>query len=66
MKYKNINYIIRDDCGENKGGYFVELYKENEEDYFDYVVIHNNNQREMNNITKTIEKYIDSIESEVK
>ena len=67
-EYKNIYYSVQDDCGENKGGYYIEFFKilDNKtmeidfDDRLDYMVIHVNDEYEMKNAKKVIENYIDN------
>lgn len=68
-EYKNIYYSVQDDCGENKGGYYIEFFnildnKTMEIDFdnrLDYMVIHVNNEYEMKNTEKVIKTYIDNL-----
>ena len=61
-EYKNIYYSVQDDCGENKGGYYIEFFKilDNKtmeidfDDRLDYMVIHVNDEYEMRNAKKNI------------
>ena len=67
-EYKNIYYSVQDDCGENKGGYYIEFFNilDNKtmeidfDDRLDYMVIHANDEYEMKNAKKVIENYIDN------
>ncbi len=67
-EYKNIYYSVEDDCGENKGGYYIEFFNilDNKtmeidfDDRLDYMVIHANDEYEMKNAKKVIENYIDN------
>ncbi len=72
--YKGIYYTVMDDCDENKGGYFVELYKvidENTQDIdfdnrLDYMVIHIDNEYEMHHPDEVVREYIDTYLIELK
>ena len=72
--YKGIYYSVMDDCDENKGGYYVELYKvidENTQDIdfdnrLDYFVIHIDNEYEMHHPDEIVKEYIDTYLIELK
>lgn len=71
--YKGIYYSVMEDCDENKGGYFIEFYKDLENDYgeIDFnnklgdMVIHIYNEDEMRNPKKYIEEYIENLLNEL-
>lgn len=68
-EYRGIYYSVSDDCDENKGGYYVEFYKildENNLDVdfdnlLDYMVIHIDNEYEMNNSMEIVKQHIDNL-----
>lgn len=67
--YKGIFYSVMEDCDENEGGYFIEFFKDLENEYgeidysrvLDYMVIHRDNEDEMKNPHKYIEESIDKL-----
>lgn len=71
--YKGIHYSVIDDCCENKGGYYIEFFKDLEDEYgevdfdnrLDYMVIHIDNEDEMKNPQKYVENYIDDLVNEL-
>lgn len=71
--YKGIFYTVTNDCDENKGGYYIEFYKDLRNEYgnvdfdnrLDYMVIHVDNEEEMKNPRKYVEEYIDKLIKEL-
>ncbi|MDO5555107.1 MAG: hypothetical protein Q4G09_00190 [Clostridia bacterium] len=65
--YKNIYYCVINDCNENEGGYYIELYKINDNkeinfnEILDYLVIHKDIDWEMQNPRQIVEKHIDEL-----
>lgn len=67
--YRGIFYSVMEDCDENEGGYFIEFFKDLENEYgeidysrvLDYMVIHRDNEDEMKNPHKYIEESIDKL-----
>lgn len=71
--YKGIYYSVLEDCAENKGGYYIEFYKDLGNEYgevdfnnrIDYMVIHIDNEDEMKNPKKCVEEYIENLINEL-
>lgn len=68
--YKDIYYSVNDDCCENLGGYYVELFKvlNGEVDFenrLDFMVIHIEDEYEMKNSKSVVEKYIEKLIKEL-
>ncbi|MCI9038894.1 MAG: hypothetical protein HFJ29_03335 [Clostridia bacterium] len=67
--YKGIYYSINNDCDENTGGYYIEFYKDLENEFgeidfdnrLDYMVIHIDIEDEMRNPKKYVEEHIDNL-----
>lgn len=67
--YKGIYYCVMDDCDENKGGYYIEFFKDLQNEYgeidfderLDYMVIHVDDEYEMSNPKKVVEEHIDNL-----
>lgn len=67
--YKGIFYSVSDDCDENTGGYYIEFYKDLENEFgevdfdnrLDYMVIHIDIEDEMKNPKKYVEEHIDRL-----
>ena len=71
--YKGIYYSVSNDCDENTGGYYIEFYKDLENEFgeidfdnrLDYMVIHIDIEDEMKNPKKYVEEHIDSLIKEL-
>lgn len=71
--YKGIHYSVINDCCENTGGYYIEFFKDLEDeggeidfdDRLDYMVIHVDNEDEMKHPKEYVEKYIDILITEL-
>ncbi len=72
--YKGIYYSVSNDCDENTGGYYIEFYKDLENEFgeidfdnrLDYMVIHIDIEDEMKNPKKYVEEHIDNLIKELK
>lgn len=71
--YKGIYYSVSNDCDENTGGYYIEFYKDLENEFgeidfdnrLDYMVIHIDIEDEMKNPQKYVEEHIDNLIKEL-
>lgn len=67
--YKGIFYSVINDCDENKGGYYIEFFKVRDESIgdvdfdnrLDYMVIHAENEYEMQHSEEVVKSYIDTL-----
>lgn len=67
--YKGIYYSVIEDQDENKGGYYIEFFKDLENKYkeinfenrLDYMVIHIDDENEISNPRKYVEQHIDQL-----
>lgn len=67
--YKGIYYCVMDDCDENKDGYYIEFYRDLQDEYggidfderLDYMIIHVDDEYEMSNPKKVVEEHIDNL-----
>lgn len=61
MEYKEWYIAVTEDCDENKGGYYCEIYHKsdtNHDNLIDYFCIHKKELEQNNNIEFWIKKYI--------
>ena len=67
--YRGIYYSVKDDCDENKGGYYIEFYRDLQNDdgdvdfdeVLDDMVIHVDDEYEMSYPQKVVEEHIDNL-----
>lgn len=63
MEYKEWYIAVTEDCDENKGGYYCEIYRKsdtNHDNLIDYFCIHKEELEQNNNIEFWIRKYINN------
>lgn len=71
--YKGIYYSVSNDCAENTGGYYIEFYKNSQNEFgemdfnnrVDYMVIHIDIEDEMKNPQKYVERHIENLIKEL-